>query len=287
MTDFPSVSATFKSISEKDFKRLGELIYSQCGIQMKESKRTMLQARLQKRMRKLGVDSFEHYCNYLFSPDGMKDELIHLIDVVTTNKTDFFREPKHFEYLTKKAIPELINVQKSVRKSVSIWSAGCSTGQEPYTLAMVLNDFAEKLQGFTYSILATDISTQVLEKAKLAIYESEVVEPVPLEFKRKYLLRSKDKNKDIVRVASELRDRICFRRLNFMDDDFGLREPVDIIFCRNVIIYFDRPTQEKLFNRFCRYLSIGGYIFVGHSETLHSLNVPLTMVAPTIYRRNK
>lgn len=287
MTDFSSVCTTFKSISEKDFKRLGELIHSQCGIQMKESKKTMLQARLQKRMRKLEMGSFEKYCEYLFSPEGMRNELINLIDVVTTNKTDFFREPKHFEYLTKNAIPDLIGTQKSVRKSVSIWSAGCSTGQEPYTLAMVLNDFAEKLQSFTYSILATDISTLVLEKAKLAIYESEVVDPVPLEFKTKYLLRSKDKCKDLVRIIPELRDRICFRRLNFMDDDFGLREPIDIIFCRNVIIYFDRATQEKLLNRFCRYLNIGGYIFVGHSETLHSLNVPLTMVAPTIYRKMK
>ncbi|MBE0617407.1 MAG: methyltransferase domain-containing protein, partial [Proteobacteria bacterium] len=201
-----------------------------------------------------------------------------------TNKTDFFREPQHFEYLVRAALPELVRTGAGLRRPVAVWSAGCSTGEEPYTLAMVLAEVAESLPGVRYLILATDISTAVLHKAQQAVYEEERILPVAAPLRKKYLLRSRDRTRSLVRVAPELRQHVRFRMLNFMDGSFGLRESMDVIFCRNVMIYFDRETQEALLNRFCRHLAPGGYVFLGHSETINGLQVPLTQVAPTIYR---
>jgi len=274
------------ALSEKDFRRLSEFIHNECGIKMPEGKKVLLEARLRKRLRVLGMHSYTEYCDYLFSPEGTLNELIQMIDVVTTNKTDFFREAGHFDYLVRTALPELIKLYgANSRRKYTIWSAGCSTGEEPHTLAMVLNEFAEQQQGFYFSILATDISTRVLEHARRGIYKEEVVQPVPVAMKMKYLLKGKDKNKGLVRANPQLRSLIEFRRLNFMNTDFGIKEPVDIIFCRNVVIYFDRPTQEKLLNRFAHHLIPGGYLFMGHSETLNGLSVPLVTAGPMVYRK--
>ena len=274
-------SGNMVTLSDKEFARLSEFIHDECGIKVTEAKRVMLEGRLQKRLRKLGLGSFATYCEYLFSPEGMENEVTFMIDEVTTNKTDFFREPAHFRFLVESVVPDLTRF----RRKLTIWSAGCSSGEEPYTLAMVLSDYAERLPGFEFLVLATDISTNVLGKAQKAIYDEERVAPVSSEFKRKYLLRSKDKTQKTVRIVPELRSRVRFRRLNFMDGDFGFREPIDVIFCRNVIIYFDKATQERLLNRFCRHLVPGGYVFMGHSEALIDMNVPLTPVAPTVYRK--
>lgn len=277
-----------ESLTEKDFLRLSAFIHAECGIKLAGGKKVMIEARFQKRLRALGMKSFSEYCAYLFSPEGMQRELHHMIDVVTTNKTDFFREPTHYDFLVEKVLPERVTARGAgPGKKLTIWSAGCSTGEEPYTLAMVMNEFAERCTGFgfTWSILATDISTRVLEKAKQAVFEAERALPIPDPLKRKYLLKSRDRAKGLVRIVPELREAVQFRRLNFMDDDFGLREMIDIVFCRNVIIYFDRPTQAKLLNKFCRQMVPGGYLFMGHSETLHGLDVPLVQVAPTVYRK--
>jgi chemotaxis protein methyltransferase CheR len=229
------------------------------------------------------MESFEEYDNYLFSPDGAKLELVQMIDLVTTNKTDFFREPEHFDYLIEQVLPEWSRVHGNRR--LMVWSAGCSTGQEPYTLAMVLSEYASNQPGFDFQILATDISTRVLEKAKDAIYAEELLDPVPQVMKKKYLLRSKDRNCRLIRIVPELRGKVRFRRLNFLERDFGLREPFDIIFCRNVIIYFDKQTQEILLQRFYDHMRFGAHIFMGHSETLSGLDVPLVSVYPTVYRK--
>jgi chemotaxis protein methyltransferase CheR len=273
------------SLSTRDFGRLSRFIYDTCGIKMPDVKKTMLEARLQKRLRVLGMKSFGDYCDYLFSTSGMEQELVQMLDMVTTNKTDFFREPDHFDYLTQKVLPEWCSRHAGAR--LAIWSAGCSSGEEPYTLAMVLSEFALSHPGFDFQILATDISTRVLEKAKNAIYPEALVDPVPLALKKKYLLRSKDKTNGTVRIVPQLREKVRFRRLNFMDEDFGMREQLDIIFCRNVIIYFDRPTQERLLRRFHQQMKPGAFIFMGHSETLSGLDVPLTSVFPTVYRKPK
>ncbi len=274
------------TLSSKDFSRLSQFIYNQCGIKMPATKKIMLEARLQKRVRNLGMKSFREYCDYLFSPEGVESEIIQMIDLVTTNKTDFFREPDHFEYLTHQVLPGWVqNNGGDSGKRLLVWSAGCSSGEEPYTLAMVLSEFAQRSPGFTFRILGTDISTRMLEKARTAIYDEEHADAIPPILKRKYLLRSKDKSKGLIRVIPELREKVDFRRLNFMDEDFSMMEQPDIIFCRNVIIYFDRQNQEKLLNRFYTLMSPGGYIFMGHSETLNGLTVPFTTVYPTVYRK--
>jgi chemotaxis protein methyltransferase CheR len=273
--------ATIKMMSPADFLKLKEFIYTESGIKITDLKKTMLEGRLQKRLKSLKMRSFSQYCDYLFSPEGIENELTNMIDQVTTNKTDFFREPSHYDYLTSRALPEVTRT----KKRAMVWSAGCSSGEEPYTLAMVIMEYIDGHRGLDFLVLATDISTRVLEKAKNAIYEHEKIEPIPHVLRRKYLLRSKDKEKDLYRVAPALRRHVQFRRLNFMSSDFGFREKVDIIFCRNVIIYFDKSTQEKLLNKFCNYLSPDGYIFMGHSETLFGMDVPLVQVAPTVYRR--
>jgi len=271
------------SMSSREFASLSRFIYEQCGIKMPEGKKTMLEGRLQKRLRVLGMKSFAQYVDYLFQPDGNNDELVQMIDHVTTNKTDFFREPDHFDYLQNKVLPEWW--AKYGTRRLMLWSAGCSTGQEPYTLAMVLQEFAAGRPGFDFQILATDISTRVLEQAKKAVYSEELLAPLPSVLKTKYVLRSKDRQSGLVRIVPELRARVKFRRLNFLDGDFGLREPLDIIFCRNVIIYFDRQTQARLLQRFFTHMRAGAYIFMGHSETLSGLDVPLVSVAPTVYRK--
>ena len=274
-------------ISSTDFQRFSELIYDSCGIKMPPHKKTMLEARLRKRLRILGIATFEEYSDYIFSPDGMKNELVSMIDVVTTNKTDFFREAAHFTIMTDVALPNLINTYGvGLNRPLRVWSAGCSSGEEAYTMAMVLSEMAEQIPGFDFSILATDISTLVLEKARQGIYPMERVEPVELALKKKYLLRSKGDQKSLVRVIPELRSKVTFRRLNFLDSDFGIAQPMDIIFCRNVIIYFDQATQKRLLTKLAGHLDIGRYIFMGHSETLNGLNLPLSQVAPSVYQKN-
>lgn len=273
------------SMTYTDFRRLSELIQNVSGIKVPDPKKTMIEARLQRRLKRIGMQSMQEYLDYLFSPNGMEDELINMIDEVTTNKTDFFREPAHFEFLVKHALPERLNAHsEEVQKQLTIWSAGCSSGEEPYTLAMVLNEFALQHR-FHFLILATDISKSMLEKAALAIYDAERIAPVPVELQRKYLLRGKDRTQQRYRVVPELRKLVKFRMLNFMDGDFGFREPIDIIFCRNVIIYFDKKTQEELLRKFCACLTSKGFIFMGHSETLFGMDLPLVQVAPTIYRK--
>jgi len=272
-------------LREREFNRFSAFIYDEVGIKMPPAKKTMLEARLQKRLKALGLGSFEEYADFVFSSAGNSDEIIHLIDVVTTNKTDFFREPVHFDYLVKSAIPSLIKDHEAgFRTPFKIWSAGCSTGEEPYTLAMVLSEFSGAHPGFRTSILASDISTEVLSKARNAIYTEDRVDTIPLQLKKKYLLKSRDSSKGLVRISPELRSMVQFRRLNFMEE-FGVQEKMDIIFCRNVIIYFDKPTQERLLNRFHQQLCRGGYLFLGHSETLNGLDVPLVPVASTVYRK--
>jgi len=244
----------------------------------------MLELRIKRRMRSLNFASCAAYCEYLFGSRGQKEEVVHLIDVVTTNKTDFFREGSHFELLVQRVIPEIWGGRES-GGPLLIWSAACSSGEEPYTLAMVLSEYGAAHSGFRFRILATDVSTTVLEKAKLGVYSLDAVRPVPHMLQRKYLMRSRDPESEVARVVPELRRLVDFRRLNFMDEDFRLAEKADVIFCRNVLIYFDRPTQEKILQKLTRYLLPTGYVFVGHAETLHEMNIPLVAVAPTLYRK--
>ncbi len=270
-----------EGLSNRDFARLRELIYAETGICLSPEKKTMVEVRLKRRLRALAMATYPEYCEFVFGRKGMREELVFLINVITTNKTDFFREPAHFVFLAQSALPEL-----AVKgRSFLVWSAGCSSGEEPYTIAMVLSEYAEMHPGFRFRILATDISTAVLEKAEMGIYSSECVAPIPLALKRKYLLRSRDSKSKSVRVVPALRKLIEFRRLNFKDPDYLLQERFDAIFCRNVLIYFDRPTQEAILRKLVNNLIPSGYLFVGHSETLHDMDLPIVPVAPALYRK--
>ncbi len=289
MKTFGDIDGIYRqTLSEKDFKRLGGLIESQYGIKMPDSKKDMLETRLRKRLRLLGFKTFSDYCDYLFTDQGMDDELIHMLDMVTTNKTDFFRGPDHFEFLVHQVLPELISHKGAgINRNLMIWSAGCSTGEEPYTLAMVINEFQRRAPGLhiNFTILGTDLSTRVLQAAARGVYTEQKIEPVPMDMKRKYMMRSKDPKKQLIRIVPEVRKQVKFRRLNFLEDDFGMREPIDIVFYRNVMIYFKRPTQKMILEKIIAALRPGGYLFIGHSETLagHQLNVQ--QLAPTIYRK--
>ena len=276
-----------KPMTQAEFSRFSEFIIGQSGIKMPPSKKIMLEARLQKRLRTLGISNFKEYYDHVLGESGC-DELVHMLDAVTTNKTDFFREPVHFQYLAQTILPAFIEERERTQsrdKPFVVWSAGCSTGEEPYTLAMVLSDYAEQHPSFRFSILATDISTKVLDRAREAIYDAERVAAVPLAMKQRYLLRSKDPLKGAVRIGPALRSIVQFRRLNLMEEEFSFSEPMDMIFCRNVIIYFDRKTQEQLITRFCKALKTNGHLLLGHSESIHGFVLPLRRLTSTVYRK--
>lgn len=270
-------------MSVRVFERMSRFVYEHVGIKLTAAKRIMLEARLQKRLRTLGLESYERYADYLFTEQGQQEELQHFIDVVTTNTTEFFREGRHFELLSGKVLPRWLSQYGSGR-SMQLWSAGCSFGMEPYTLAMVLADFAERRPELRFSVLATDISSRALQHAQRAIYEEERVESIPESYRKRFLLRSRERSRRLVRIAPEIRRHVTFQRLNFMET-FAFKNPMDVIFCRNVIIYFDKPTQEGLFARLCDCLRPGGYLFIGHSESLTGMSLPLEPQAPTVYRK--
>ena len=287
MGESQTYSEGIKVLSNRDFDRLSQFISEHCGIKMPPAKKTLLESRLQKRIRTLGVPSFREYCDYLFeNPDGMS-ELVHMIDAVTTNKTDFFREPVHYSFLSETVLPEFVHHQRATgAQQFTVWSAGCSSGQEPYTLAIVLSEFAARNPGFQFTIMATDISTKVLDKARTGIYDEGQIAMMPYALKQKYFMRSKDRDKKLVRVVPALRSSIQFQRLNLMDQRFPMPEAsLDAIFCRNVMIYFERDTQNKLLGRLCRYLKTGEHLFLGHSETVHGFDLPLVRIESTIYRK--
>jgi chemotaxis protein methyltransferase CheR len=280
-----SLSAVYKiQMPDSVFERLSSFIYKQYGIKMPPAKKVMLQSRLQKRLREMQMNSYEEYCDFVFSKEGEALELVHMIDVVTTNKTDFFREPTHFDFLRQVVLPEFVAREKH-KTTLKIWSAGCSSGEEVYTLSIVLSDFMESNKKLDYSILGTDISTRILQKAIDAVYTEERIANIPLETKRKYFLRSKDRNNPMVRVIPELRKKSYYQRLNFMDDSYNINETFDIIFCRNVLIYFDREIQQKVINKLCMNLKTGGYFFLGHSESITGMQLPLVQLKPTIFMK--
>jgi len=280
-------SAMAGEMSDQEFQQFSKFIYDQCGIKLSEIKKTMLTVRLAKRLRALKITSFKAYYKYINSDEGRKNELVDMINVVTTNKTNFFREAKHFDILVQKIIPELLNFRPDIRyKSLNIWSAGCSSGEEPYTMAMVLDDYVNSHTHLNYAILCSDISTRVLQTAAKGIYDDALLEGIPKHYVRKYLMRGKGKNKGKNRIVPELRNHLIFRRINLNEGpNFGIKTLMDIIFCRNVIIYFDRETQIKLFNKYYNQLHPGGYLFIGHSETLHGINDRFLPVDVSVYRK--
>jgi chemotaxis protein methyltransferase CheR len=272
-------------LSDRHFRSIAKLVEAQVGIKLPNSKRLMLEGRLQKRVRALNYSDLSEYVEHLFDEGSFETELTHLIDVVTTNKTDFFREPSHFDFIQKVAVPELLKPSNRGSQDLKIWSAACSMGMEAYTTAMVLQEMLRAGSRFRFRILGTDISTAVLRIAESAIYTRDVLEPVPDEFVKRYFLKSRNPSSDEVRVVPEVRQRVNFMRMNLMDVSYPVDRDVDIIFCRNVLIYFEREIQRKVVENLCTHLRSGGYLMVGHSESMvHSVVPGLKQVQPTIFR---
>lgn len=269
-------------ISKRNFDRLARFIYEYSGIKMPATKRTMLEGRLRRRLRATGISSFDEYCDYIFNHDGLQYESVYLIDAVTTNKTDFFREPNHFQYLRDRLLPALYAAGTS---RLRVWSSACSTGAEPYTLAMVLEDFQSRAGSPDYTILATDLSTDVLATAIAGVYNADMVDPVPTALRQRFIMEHVQKGRREVRIHPRLRSKIGFGRLNLMDPKYSVGDPMHIIFCRNVLIYFDKPTQHKVVSRLCDNLIPGGHLFIGHSETVSGFDLPLKQVANTVFQR--
>jgi chemotaxis protein methyltransferase CheR len=273
-------------LGKAEFERLADFVTAATGIRMPAGKRTMLESRLRRRVLAMGLDSFAAYCDHVLSGRAAEAERVELIDAVTTNKTDFFREPHHFEHLARQALPALVAATGAgTRRPLRVWSAACSTGEEPYTLAMVLAEEATRRDGFAWAVLGTDVSSRVLRVARDAVYREDQVAPVPAALRTRYLMRSRDAARGIVRVVPELREQVSFAWLNFMDADWAVGQPFHAIFCRNVLIYFDAPTQATIVRRLLEHLLPGGFLYLGHSETVNGMAVPVTTVAPTVYRK--
>ncbi|MFZ5570778.1 MAG: CheR family methyltransferase [Thermodesulfobacteriota bacterium] len=271
-------------LQDRDFHRLTDLVYRKCGIHLNDNKRELLRARLGKRLRSRGLRSFNEYYRLLTEEDD-GEELTRMLDSISTNLTRFFREEKHFEFLRREVLPAVAGSPRAgERLKLRVWSAGCSSGEEPYSLAMWILETWGRESKPDLRILATDISTKVLAGAVQGVYHQSRVHSVPGDFQRRYFQKGCGNWQGYLRVKADLRRIIEFRRLNLMEP-FSFPEPFDFIFCRNVMIYFDRAMQERLINRFHGCLREGGYLFVGHSESLMSLSHPYRYVCPAVYQR--
>jgi chemotaxis protein methyltransferase CheR len=267
---------------DSEFEFLRSLVYERSRINLGPDKRQLVSARLGKRLRATNVPTLSDYCRLLQAP-GAEQELGHLIDAISTNHTFFLREMAHFDFLRDKAIPRLLERTRTERWSTfRVWSAACSTGEEPFSIAMTL---AECLAARTWRVEATDISRRVLAKAAAAIYSHETVSRLPPQTVRAHFQRGIGPQQGNYRVKAPLRERVTFHHLNLLDGQPTFTEPFQVIFCRNVMIYFDRATQEELVARLTRRLMPGGYLFVGHSESLMHLCHSLQLIQPAVYRK--
>ncbi len=273
-------------ITEDEYKTISGFVYDKFGIKLGDQKKTLIIERLQKILRTGGFGSFRQYFDYIISePTG--EAILTFIDKVSTHHTFFFRENDHFEYMSNHALPHLFNKYKRSGEAVDIriWCAGCSSGEEPYTVAMCVNEFIEnnKLKPSDISVLATDISVASLEKASGGIYQAPSLAHVPPLYRQKYFNAPTSDGNFCVKPF--LRDMILFRRLNLMRDDYPFRGRFDIIFCRNVMIYFDAPTRSSLIGRFHRYTKEEGYLFIGHSESISRSTLIYKYIKPAVYQK--
>jgi chemotaxis protein methyltransferase CheR len=268
-------------LNDADFTKLSNFIYVNYGIKLPLSKKIMLQSRLVSRLKINGIKSYADYTKYVLSGEASESEIVNMIDLVSTNKTDFYRESAHFDFMKDVILPDFLASES--RQPMKIWSSASSSGEEAYTIAIVISEFIENNRKIDFEILGTDISSRILDKAKMGIYPMDRVDVIPLTQKKKYLLRSKDQENPMVRIVPNLRSKARFQRLNLMDSSYNVPKDFDIIFCRNVLIYFDRETQEKVINKLCMHLKPGGYFFLGHSESISGIDVPLKPLKPTMF----
>ena len=280
-TEFSSeIEAT---LGEREFRFLAQLVYDTAGIVVGPHKRNMVFSRLVRRLRDLGLSTFPAYCAFVQSPEGA-DEMGPLINAMTTNLTRFFREDHHFEFLAEKALPfALAEARKEGKRRLRLWSAGCSSGEEPYSIAITLKNAVPDLAQWDAKILATDLDTQMVARARAGIYPEEVIAELPRERREGHFTPAPGEAGQMA-ASADLRRLIAFKPLNLLGD-WPVKGPFDAIFCRNVMIYFDKPTKQRLVDRLTTLLRPGGYLFVGHSETLLEHQSTLKLVGRTIYRR--
>jgi chemotaxis protein methyltransferase CheR len=259
---------------------IASLVYDRCRIRLHEGKDALIKARLGKRMRKHGFAGIAEYCDFLRA-GGDEEEITRVIEALTTNFTNFLREEDHFNFLVQQALPSALS---EGRKQFHIWSAASSSGEEPYTIGFYLAEHYPPSSGWDWRITASDICTKVLEKARLGIYPVEHLEAVPRDWLRKYFQKGVGRWEGCCRVKAAIAERISFRQINLVES-YSHAQPFEIIFCRNVLIYFDRPTQEQLVDRLCHFLAPQGYLLIGHSESLNGFQVPLRCLRPSIYQR--
>lgn len=279
------MNANMPALTDAEFNELVKIIYDKTRIQMTNHKRALVTSRLSKRLRALHMDSFREYIDFV--KNAKDEELTNFVNAVTTNKTDFFRENKHFEYMKSNFLPEWEKKFKEGKvKNLRIWSAACSTGEEPYTIQMTLHEyFGSNYDRYDIKVLASDIDTNVLAHGRAGIYKEESVEPIQPNILRKYFLKGTGDKEGLYKVKDILQKNLFFRQLNFKDEDFNIHTQFDLIFCRNVIIYFDKEFQKELFNKFHRYLKEDGLVFIGHSETLFGVSDKFKYVSSNIYKK--
>lgn len=274
-------------MSEEERIAISSHIEEKFGIRMPEMKKTLLMGRLSKRLRVLGIGNYGEYFQYIQSPEGMTHEYPVFADLVSTHETSFFREPTHYEFLMETALPELYRELKGTGNELHILSAACSTGEEAYSAAFSIEEFNRNRTGSSlpYRITGTDMSLKVVQTAARGIYNDNRIQKIPQHIARRYLMRSRDKNSPLYRVIPEIRSRMEFIVMNLMDKSYSALKNYHIIFCRNVLIYFEKETQAMVTSRLCSHLETDGYLFIGHSETLIGLDLPLRAVAPSVYRK--
>lgn len=263
------------------FNKIKQFITQNYGIKLEDSKKTLVETRVGSRLSQLGMSSYSQYIDYVFKSNNQEEKKI-LTDLISTNKTDFFREPDHFEYMVNDLLPAFIATYGQGTE-IRVWSSACSSGEEVYTLAMLLEEFRQQ-QRLRYTLHGSDISNRMLEKARAGVYRLRDIVPVADHLKRKYLMRSRDPGSDLVKVKPELRDQVKFDYHNLMNQKYN-RGKYHIIFCRNVLIYFDHPTQEQVIRKLSDQLHVGGFLFIGHSETIMGMKTDLVRVKPTVYQK--
>lgn len=269
------------SMSETEFNLFKDFIYQHLGISLSKEKRPLLTARLQSKVTRSGYRSFKEYFEREFT-NPSKESLNELVDRVTTNHTFFYREHAHFEYLVNKVLPEIVPACKRRNKELRLWCAAASSGQEPYTLAMLLMKFLDSdYSNWDTGVLATDISREILYRAIDGLYTKEEVQPLPAELRSRYIVPAKD---GLVTIKDSVKKEVTYRQLNLMMTKFPFRKPFDVIFCRNVMIYFDEPTKRALLKRMAEVTYPGGYLFVGNSESVTHLTTDYKYVMPGVYR---
>ncbi len=270
-----------QQLTDAEFKRIQVFMLENLGIKLSPIKIVMVNSRLIKRLRNTGISNFKDYLDYAFSPEGKQSgEFECMIDELTTHKTEFFRENDHFNFLKSTVLQKYAGDKYSGFK---IWSAGCSTGEEPYTMAIVLNEHQLKNPGFDYTIYATDISNASVMKAFRAIYNKETVRGVDPNIVKKYFLAGKDENESKIRVVRNLREKVHFSILNLVDDYFFQDNSLDVVFCRNTLIYFEDVSKREVVNKLIAKVKPGGYFFVGLSETVSHFSTAIKQVSPSVY----